>query len=249
MTTITPMTTMTTKKSEIDTFIILGERCSGTHFLKYAIQNNFEITNKRIKTHFFGFNDLDYTNGINGDIEKTLYICLVRHPIDWIDSLFKRLHHIPSQNKKNIESFISNEFYSIYEENNIDENIKIGDEIMEDRNIYNGQRYKNIFELRKVKNDYFLKMCDKVKYFMILKYEDLRDNYENTLDYISNYFNIKKKSPIYRTIIKYKGTYDQLYVIKKILLSNDVQKYITENVDTEQEEQIGYFITPTVKKN
>ena len=31
-----------------------------------------------------------------------LYICLVRDPIEWIDSLFKRLHHIPPQNKKDI---------------------------------------------------------------------------------------------------------------------------------------------------
>jgi hypothetical protein len=221
----------------IDKYVILGERCSGNHFLKYAIEFNLELKSTNRNTHFVGYNEFD---GIE-DIDKTLFICLVRHPIDWIDSFFKRLHHVPPENKKNIEAFLKNEFYSIYELDNKEKNIKVGDEIMEDRNILNGERYKNIFELRKVKNSYFLnKIREKVKHFMILKYEDLRDDYNNTLDYICDRFNIKKKSPEYKPVIKYKGTYNAIYYKKDILLSEEVKQYIIDNIDISQENEIGY---------
>jgi len=51
--------------------------------------------------------------------------------------------------------------------------------------IYTKNRYKNIYELRKVKYDYLLNdLPKKVKHYYFLKYEDLRDDYENTLDKI-----------------------------------------------------------------
>jgi hypothetical protein len=36
------------------TFTILGERCSGTHFLQYSILDNFEIRYLNLNKHFFG---------------------------------------------------------------------------------------------------------------------------------------------------------------------------------------------------
>jgi hypothetical protein len=43
--------------SEINSFAILGERNSGTHFLQYALLFNYEVTYSQHTRHFFGHND------------------------------------------------------------------------------------------------------------------------------------------------------------------------------------------------
>ena len=220
--------------SLITKFTILGERNSGTHFLEYALKKNFKLEYIRNIKHFFGFSE-----PLNDD--NLLTICLVRNPIDWIDSFFKRLHHVPPQNKVNIEAFISNEFYSIYE---TEEDIKNkGYEIMEDRNYVTRERYKNIFELRKMKHSYFLNVINqKVKNLYILKYEDLRDDFDNTLDKIKNKFNIipLNINKPYIKIEKYKGTFTAVYNLKPILIKDEIKKIIIEKIDKEQEKQLGY---------
>jgi thioredoxin-related protein len=77
---------------------------------------------------------------------------------------------------------------------------------------------------------------------MILRYEDLRDKYEETLDKIANEFNLVKKHDKYIQITKYKGTYTAEYYKKPILLSEDIQEYIKQNIDLHQEKQLGYLL-------
>jgi hypothetical protein len=222
----------------IEKITILGERNSGTNFLQYALLENFKLDYIRgpEQKHFFGF-----TEPLNDD--NLLTICIFRHPVDWIDSYFKRLHFVPQDNRQNIQSFITNEFYSVRDDEN---QIKIkGYEIMEDRNYATGERYKNIFELRKMKNDYLLNIIpQKVKNFYMIKYEDLRDDYENTLNKLKEQFNLIRhdNNGEYKQIKNYKGTYIALYNLKPILLIDEIKKLILESVDKEQEKQIGYDI-------
>ena len=216
----------------IENFTILGERCSGTHFLQYALSRNFKINYISGQKHFFGFSEPSNSDNL-------LTICLIRNPIDWIDSFFKRKHHVPPHNKSKIEDFIFNEFYSIYE---TQEDIKNkGYEIMEDRNYITGERYQNIFELRKMKNDYFLNIINKkAKNVYILKYEDLRDDYINTLNNLKNKFNLIPYKEEYEKIAKYKGTFNDLYALKPILISDEIKNIIKEKIDIEQEKLLGY---------
>ena len=130
-------------------FSVYGERCTGTNFLEQAILENFEIElvwHYHYK-HFFGYYDFSKKNPIIENDDDVLFLGLVRDPVYWIDSFLKKKHHIPEENRINIQSFLNNEFYSVNEENI---------EIMEDRHIKTHQRYKNIFELRSIKNDYLI---------------------------------------------------------------------------------------------
>ena len=215
-------------------FNILGERNSGTHFLKYALLFNFVIKESEIvKKHFF--ND---TSNFTENMDKTIYICIVRDPITWIDSFLKSLHHIPRKNT-NINNLLKNEFYSV---SDISNDI----EIMEDRHIYTKERYKNIFELRKTKIDFFFTFIpNKVKHYYILKYEDLRDDYENVLGKLCLQFNLKKHHKDFVKTPKYKGTYNNLYVNKSLTLSLEIQEYIKTHVDIEQEHKLGYLLETT----
>ena len=215
-------------------FTIYGERCSGTNFLMNAILKNFEIeyTIKYSFKHFFGFYDF---NKWSNEDDETLFIGIIREPISWIDSFYKKLHHIPNENKKNIITFLFNEFYSIYEDSNT--------EIMEDRHIITKKRYKNIFELRKLKNNFLINdMPKKVKNYLLIIYEDIRDNYEKVIDYFHIKFNLVKKNDTYIKINNYKGTKDYMFHIKHITLNKYVINLIKKNIDNEQEKSLGYII-------
>jgi hypothetical protein len=218
-------------------FTIYGERCSGTNFLMIALLKNFELeyTSEYSWKHFFGFYDFDSFKD-NPKNDETLFISIIREPISWIDSFYRKKHHVPPHNRKSINTFLFNEFYSIY---NDDMNI----EIMEDRHITTKDRYKNIFELRKVKNNFLInEMPKKVKNYLLIRYEDIRDNYDIILDYFHIKFNLVKKNDKYIKINNYKGIKNYVFNVKEISLNRNIIKIIKKNLDIEQEKSIGYIL-------
>jgi hypothetical protein len=132
---------------------------------------------------------------------------------------------------------VSCEFYSIYEDGP-----KNKEEIMEDRHWKTKERYKNIFELRYWKNKYMMEELPKKHvHYYLLKYEDLRDNYIETLEHIRKRFGIRCKNETYIPIIKQKGTYNALYEKKPILLTDTQQRNIWSNINANQENALGYY--------
>lgn len=211
-------------------FTILGERCSGTHFLQHAITQNFDIVYDKYQKHFFGHSK--HSQQYQTD---TLFICIVRNPIEWIDSFFKRTHHVPPCNTKNIHTFLNNEWYSISEEG-----ISKGMEIMDDRNIDAPEkRYTSIFEMRYIKNKYLMEHPLRNK--ILIRYEDLRDRYTEVLDFIGKQFDLKRLSNNYILIEKYKGTYLDDFKPKPISLSKEIQQYIIDHINLQQEQRLGYL--------
>ena len=163
-------------------YTIYGERCSGTNYLENIININFdvEITWEYGWKHFFGFQDDKLKNS-----DDTLFICIVRNLPDWINSFYKDMHHLPLQYKNNmseeekIDEFLNKEFWS-FDDNNMNRNTT--KEIMEDRNIYTKERYKNIFELRHTKIKWMLEdLPNKVKNCIFIKYEELINDFDKTL--------------------------------------------------------------------
>jgi hypothetical protein len=228
----------------IQHFFILCERCTGSHFLQYAMTENFKIkylNRHHTRRHFFGHEN-DVSSYTEEEKQSTLFIVLVRNAVDWVDSFFKRKHHVPPINKNDIERFLKHEWYSIYETGD-----QLNTEIMEDRNIYTKERYRNLLELRKVKHQYLMSLETNgiFPHVLVLRYEDLRDDFENTMKSIQFVYNLQRLRPEeteYKKIHKYKGTYTLLYQKKPILLSEPIQEYIRSHVDKEQELELGYLV-------
>ena len=180
--------------------VIYGERCSGTNYLEQLLITNFDVEivwNYGWK-HFFGFNDLSNTDDI-------LFIGIVRNLTDWINSLYRNPHHIPKILTEKIDKFLNNEFYSIHDN---------GLEQLSDRNIETGNRYKNIFELRHVKNKFLFETMPKlVKNYLLITYDNLIHNFVNVMNQIKS-FNLQVKSNIeYPVNIEYYKKYkDQKFV-------------------------------------
>lgn len=235
----------------IKKIIIYGERCSGTNFLEKAILENFdvEISWEQGSKHFFCFNDYSKRN-----FDDTLYIGIIRDPIYWINSFSKELHHIPEINRKSLKNFLFNEFYSVNDEieaapklqsvlfNNKLRNVYRYSVMMEDLNYITNKKYKNIFELRKLKNDYLMNiMPTKVKNYTLINYEKLLNNYEETLESIKHKFNLIQKNSTLKKIKNYKKSDTYNFVQQRqITFTPFIIDIIWKNLDTNQELTLGY---------
>ena len=219
----------------LSNFTIYGERCSGTNYLESVILSNFDvnITWNYGWKHFFGFQD-----NLLSHSDDTLFIFIVRDLHKWINSFYREKHHLPLQvinhltEEEKIHMFLNDEFWS-FDDNN--RNKDISHEIMGDRNMYTGDRYKNIFELRHTKLKFLLEdMPKKVNNYIFIRYEDLINDFENTM------INIKNKG------LKPKD--ETLFPIKPIAYKtdkNDVisKKQILENPNLIKtyENMLGYI--------
>jgi hypothetical protein len=244
---------MINTKTSIKKFVIIGERCSGTNYLEESISNNFDIqyTIEHGNKHFFCFNNYN-----NVYTEDTLFIGIVRNPIYWLNSFSKELHHVPHHNKQSLRNFLFNEFYSIVENDPIESNnnsimnttpYRQGDKINKyDLNYVNGKKYSNIFEMRKLKNYYLINcMPKKVKHYILINYENLLYNYNETLLDIKNKFNLKQKHSNHNTFVhikKYKKSETYNFVQQRVItFSKPLIQLIWNNLNVSQENKLGYF--------
>lgn len=220
-------------------FTILGERCSGTNWLQYLITNNFEIkVNWTVGwKHFFAYKD--YENKILKN-NHIIYFGIVRNPIDYFMSFYKKAHHQPEERLKNINTFLLSEFYSIHVNEN---NSNYKKEIIVDRK-YDGNRYKNIFEMRSEKCKFlFEKMPELAKNYIFIKYEDLKKNPENILQEIHEKFNLIKKHNVF--LIEKKYVFNNTILENEQCMENyevddNIRNIIMENLDKDIENKMGY---------
>jgi hypothetical protein len=239
----------------ITKFSILGERCSGTNFLENIMLTNFNLcyASEFGNKHFFCYND--YTSKNNDNI---LFIGIIRNPIYWLNSFSKELYHVPEINRKNMFNFLFNKFYSVNDEIDVPTGIQNGTIIFNNTRMYvqkydinkldfnylTNDKYKNIFELRKVKNDYLMTiMPKKVKNYILINYEDLLFNYDIVLNNICQKFNLEKKYDEFKKVKKYKKSDTYNFVTQRaITFTPKMIDLIWHNLDKEQENKLGYYI-------
>ena len=234
----------------IKKFTIHGERCSGTNFLEQAILENFEIelTWEHGSKHFFCFNEYN-----KRDYDDTLYIGIIRNPIYWLNSFSKELHHVPNVNKKCLQNFLFNKFYSVNDEIHPEPKMnsyffkmsvpKINNINLYDLNYTNNLKYNNVFELRKLKNKYLMEiMPTKVKNYILINYENLLFNYQETLDLIKTKYNLKAKYTLYKEIKVYKKS-DKYNFVKQreITFTPEIVDILWQHLDKKQELSLGYY--------
>ncbi len=215
--------------AKISKYTILGERCSGTNFLENAMENNFklELTWRHGWKHFFGHDK--YQN-----CDDTLFIGIVRDPLQWLASFYKKKHHLPAHMKKNWNTFLFSKVISINENKN-------NQEIMGDRHIYTGNRYQNMFDLRKVKSQFLLNdMPKRVKHFILIRYEDLRDRYEQTMSKICQQFKLESKTNQWIKVDQYQKSPSTKFRKKVYQLTDEIKKIINDNIDWQVESRLGY---------
>lgn len=229
----------------ITKFTIFGERGSGTNFIESAIKQNFNL--KLVWDHgwkhFFGFSP--YKNS-----DDTLFIGIVRDPHKWINSLNKLKWHLqPEIENGGVNELLNCKFWSYNNGmfHHMLPKVKyctkgMGEEILEDRNIITGERYQNIFECRKIKCQYLLKtMPTKVKNYILIKYEDLRDDYESVLNRIKDTFNLIPRNNFPITIDTCKG-FSAKYIPNQKYQIKEEQVWNHPDLDISLEHELGYCV-------
>jgi len=226
----------------INKFTILGERCSGTVFLEQTILHNFDLslTWEYGWKHFFGFNEYK-------DSDDTLFIGIVRDPYTWMNSLYKKPWHL--EYFINEDEFLNREFYSRNSEKrwrHIWPDVKgitqrLNEEIMEDRNLFTGERYKNIFECRGIKLYYLMEeMPKKVDHYVLIRYEDLRDSFEETLKHLQQTFNLTTQEGFPNPINTYKKSNKKFSINKEYTFTKE-EIYDHPDFNKEIEKKIKYL--------
>ena len=152
---------------------IYGERCSGTNYLEQLLITNFDV--KVISDyghkHFFGFNDLSGSDDV-------LFIGIIRNLPDWVNSLYREKHHLPTRLRNDTNAFLNDEFFSILDNGLLDER---------DVNLETTEIYKNIFELRHIKNKYLVEtMPLSVKHYQLITYDNLIADFANVMNQLKN---------------------------------------------------------------
>lgn len=202
----------------IKKFTVFGERCSGTTLLEQSILENFHIqlTLEFGQKHFFGF--YEFCNNQNEN--DTLFIGIIRHPINWIYSFYVE------EVNNDLSNFLTDEVYSVDSDGQI---------IKADLNMLNEKKYRNIFELRKIKNDYLANVLpNKVKNYILIRYEDLRDNYTKIMAIIQKKFNLRQKQ---NTIISTNLTN---YKKESVSFDQSIIQLISSRLNRQQELKIGF---------
>ena len=177
------------------------------------------------RKHFFGFIDLQKKN-----TDNVLFIGIVRNLVDWINSLYRDRHHIPIINLQNKDVFFTNTFYSF--DFDCQKLELTNTEIMEDRNMETKERYKNIFELRQVKNKFLIeKMPKLVKNYCLLTYDNLTSNFIETMNQLKNYgLKVKNNIEFPINIYYYKNLKNTCFRKKENeITKEEIQTKITNN--------------------
>ena len=237
----------------VNKFTIYGERCSGTNYLEGLITRNFNatVTWDFGWKHFFGFNDLSKAKA-----DDTLFVAIVRDPTEWLNSFYNNRHHLPphlhykplpppqknnqmaqrNNHNNNAHRFLNSPFWSVDEK---------GVEI--DHNIYTKKRYNNIFEMRHTKLQFLVEdMPKKVKHYLLIKYEDLMNNFDATMTRIqvAGDLEIKAGVPYPLNINTYKAVKNAAVFTSKKTKNHALPKHkIVKNnkLVPKYEKQLGYL--------
>lgn len=212
---------------------IFGERHSGTKFLQVTLNNFLEVSivNK------FGFKHFPILSNIlkyKEEADKTLFICIVRNPYDWLAAMHRLPHHCAIKDKKDFNGFLFSEWISRNDKHEI---------IKEDSNIYNMRKFKNIFELRESKIQ-FLKygLPLFVKNYIFIRYENFLNHYyiPYFIKKISTRFNIRQKNIIDSTNFKslfFMGSQN----FNRFINSQKKLDIINKNLNWNLENSIKYY--------
>ncbi len=134
---------------------------------------------------------------------------------------------------ENINNFLTKEIHSYQN----------GKELVGDYNMHTKRPYKNIFELRRIKAEFLLDHMPKlVKNFILIRYEDLRDNPKMILSNMEKKFGLKRKSSNFIGVPYYRNIVDQKFVPKPLKLNNKTIQLIKQNLDKKVERRLGYVV-------
>ncbi len=240
----------------IQSVTVIGERCSGTNYVRTLVGQNFpscslDLLHEKfpflLHKHFYPWVDLTAFHvckkgkkNENSPLvflknsDTNLFVLVVRDPYDWLRSFYLQPYHVSDQlSGKGFLHFIQNQWIP-------DSNLETIGNCKDWLNPYEGRPFKHVLELRKYKILNFLQIGLLVDNFLIVQHEKVSEFPEQFIDFVSRYFKLEKTVP-FQPVKAYKGWGEERYRKKQYFPFNSNEFYfINEGVDWGIENLIGY---------
>lgn len=240
--------------SPISKLKVCGERCSGTNYIYYLLHANFPTLEKSQlleygQKHFLWWVGIPYDAnklrhlkyGLEAcyltDSDHCLFVVVVRNPYDWLRSFFLEHFHVHKDLLgKGFFHFITSEWKLEEAYHELDGQYSEIDNI----NPITKNHFKNVLELRSIKNANYIKFGMLVKNFLLVKYEDVVENPELLLNFVSEYYQLNKTQE-YHPILNLKGSHVPYYKKAYFIINQDELVHINQSLDWEMERKLGYY--------
>ena len=172
--------------SKITQFTIFGERCSGTNHLQHVMEKNFDLPLvwEFGWKHFFCAEkgkqrgQLHGSGWENGSDKNTLFLCIVRNPTAWVNSLYRDSHHMTGLTQKHRDQSSPvriNEFLTK----------AIEFEGRPEIHGPSGMQYSSVMRMRSEKIHYMLyNVAKKVNHCIMIRHEDMLSDFSGQMNRI-----------------------------------------------------------------
>jgi hypothetical protein len=221
-------------KKLLNTFIVKGERCSGTVYLEKLIEQNLCVSRYETPEWKHGYFGLSVTDNFGKSIDY-LTVFVFRNVFDWLRSFYLKPHHLEGtksahwEKRPTFSKFIRKEV-KMFDDQNVCKNM--------DRHPFTLENPKNLLELRKWKIENWLSYKKTANPAYYLKYEDLMEDPENVIREINDqWFGVEFSFQNWRF---YQNTNLEYKPIKYFYISEADIDYLLKNVDWDLEAKVGY---------
>tara|TARA_Y100000389_G_C17416806_1_gene494233 strand:- start:86 stop:865 length:780 start_codon:yes stop_codon:yes gene_type:complete len=155
----------------ISQYTIFGERCSGTNHLERTMAANFDLplTWEFAWKHFF----CEAPNRLpeKPEAPNTLFLCIVRRPDAWANSLYRDPHHMTGYAHRGKEGGDNRRIMEF-----LTRPVEKGGE--PEVNALSGQQYRNVMRMRGEKIHYMLDLMPKLaRHLILIRHEDMLSDF------------------------------------------------------------------------
>lgn len=235
--------------TRIENFQVFGERRSGTNAVEDFIVANTNLSARR---------NFGWKHGVPSFPIyplSTLFIVVVRDPIDWFSALYRNPFEVKgSIADLDYSSFLRAEWQCVYRPRmsrwdlvgyDVDKQNGKGEELQLERHPLTGKRYRNVVELRSVKLLGHLSFLERGINTIAIRFEDFLADKVGFIETLWEAFEIEIHNPI-KEQKSYVGPKfkRRKVVIPDPLPSNDLD-FIMSQIDLDLENRCGYLLDRT----
>lgn len=222
-------------------FLVMGERCSGTNLLDALASRNFDLTRAKLHQWKHGF------VGVDAVPSHCLILAICRNAVSWIRSLYERPWHTTDEMRAlDFSSFIRAEWQT-----RIDRRFKHGmyigkrqmqRPVQQDRHPITGRTFTNAFELRKVKLAALGGLCERDVNVAFVRLETLVASPEAYLQSVAKAFQLELPDQIAMPDKRLGGIGSWAGRNKQApkTLTNVDMDFMRSQLDLEHEATLGY---------
>ena len=222
---------------------VLGERCSGTNFVKRLLGRNSALK----PTELLGWkHGLPQMLAIPPDLAV---ICVVRRAEDWALSMFAKPWHTSAPlQAMPFSDFIRAPWDTIIDRaryfNSAEHQRLTGQPLQQDRDPVTGARFENLFALRRAKLIGLLSYLNRDCTCVFLRMEEAQNDPEKTADRLLNALGQPIRNAPFRPVVKRLGSKFKPAIANRpdtpTAISKRDQDYINDQLDAKIENLLGY---------